>query len=29
MSVVMFVLSFLIALAIFRWSRGWVHYDTM
>ncbi len=29
MSVVLFVLSFLIALAIFRWSRGWVHYDTV
>ena len=29
MSVVMFVISFVIALAIFRWSRGWVHYETM
>jgi multiple sugar transport system permease protein len=29
MSVVLFVLSFLIALAVFRWSRRWVHYDTM
>jgi ABC-type sugar transport system permease subunit len=29
MSVVLFVLSFLIAVAVFRWSRRWVHYDTM
>jgi multiple sugar transport system permease protein len=29
MSVVLFIISFLIALAIFRWARGWVQYDTV
>ena len=28
MAWMLFVLSFVLALLVFRWSRRWVHYET-